>query len=134
MGKTIFFSSHILSEVADVCTSIGIIEAGELIAHGDMTAMKRKLRAHRLIRIQVLDQITPLQEVLLREENVQTIAAGAEVNLPPNMVRIDFNGDDAALSALLARLIGQGIPIVSFHEEDSDLEDVFLQVTQGIVS
>ena len=50
MGKTIFFSSHILSEVADICTSIAILEAGGLVAYGDMAEMKRQLRAHRLMQ------------------------------------------------------------------------------------
>ena len=57
-----FFSSHILSEVADICTSIAILEAGSLVAYGDMTEMKRQLRAHRLIQLRVLDDLTPVQE------------------------------------------------------------------------
>ncbi|MBE2200121.1 MAG: ABC transporter ATP-binding protein [Anaerolinea sp.] len=133
MGKTIFFSSHILSEVADICTSIGIIEAGRLIAYGDMEEMKKQLRAHRLIQIQVLGEITPLQEFLLSQPHVQSIATGADVDLPPNAVRIDFSGDDAALSQLLANIVGHRLPVLSFNEETGDLEDVFLQVTQGIV-
>lgn len=135
MGKTIFFSSHILSEVADICTSIGIIEAGSLVAHGDMETMKKQLRAHRLIQIQVLgDDTTSLQEFLLSQPHVQSTATGAEVELPPNAVRIDFSGDDTALSQLLASIVTQGLPVIAFNEETGDLEDVFLQVTKGIVN
>jgi ABC-2 type transport system ATP-binding protein len=134
MGKTIFFSSHILSEVADICTSIGIIEAGKLIAHGDMEEMKRRLRANRLIAIRVLGDTALLVEALKEETAVHAVTTNAEADLPADTLRIDFAGDDAALSGLLGRLIATGIPIITFGEETGDLEDVFLHVTQGIVN
>ena len=134
MGKTIFFSSHILSEVADICTSIAILEAGRLVAFGDMEEMKKQLRAHRLIQVRVLGPLEPLQELLLRSEPVTSIMAGVEAELPPDTVRFDFAGDDAALSRLLAQMVAGDIPVVSFNEETGDLEDVFRHATRGIVS
>lgn len=134
MGKTIFFSSHILSEVADICTSIGIIEAGELVAYGDMAEMKKRLRAHRLIEVRVLGETTALQEFLLPQDAIHTIFTGEEAALPPDTLRFDFGGSDEALSQLLAAIVGHGIPVVSFNEEVGDLEEVFLQVTKGIVN
>lgn len=134
MGKTIFFSSHILSEVADVCTTIGIIEAGQLVVHGNMQEMKRQLRAHRLIQIRTLGDTLPLQEFLLTQADVHSVNGGVEAELPPGVVRVDFGGDDAGLSSLLARIVAKGLPIISFTEETGDLEDVFLQVTKGIVN
>jgi ABC-2 type transport system ATP-binding protein len=133
MGKTIFFSSHILSEVADICTSIAILEAGQLVAFGDMEEMKRQLHAHRLVQVRALGPLQPLQDVLLQRADVHTILAGPEADLAPDVVRFGFNGDDEALSALLTDIVSSGISIVSFAEEDSDLEDVFLQATKGIV-
>jgi ABC-2 type transport system ATP-binding protein len=134
MGKTIFFSSHILSEVADICTSIAILEAGRLVAYGDMEEMKKQLRAHRLVEVRVLGELAPLQDYLLRTPEVASILAAPEVDLPAGTLRFDFTGDDAGLSALLGRLIAAEIPIVGFTEVTGDLEDVFLQATQGIVS
>ncbi|MCP5097515.1 MAG: ABC transporter ATP-binding protein [Chloroflexi bacterium] len=134
MGKTIFFSSHILSEVADICTSIAIMEAGNIVAHGDIDMMMRELRAHRLIQVRVLGDITPLQEQLLHTENVQSIAIGDEVDLPPDTLRFDYAGSDEELSQLLSHLISNGIQIFSFSEDVGDLEDVFLQLTKGIVN
>jgi ABC-2 type transport system ATP-binding protein len=133
MGKTIFFSSHILSEVADICTSIAILEAGNLIAYGDMEAMKKQLRPHRLIQVRVVGELAPLQEGLMRAEGVMDITAAPDVDLPPDTLRFDFAGSDQQLSALLAGLVQKGIPIISFSEETGDLEDVFMQVTRGIV-
>ncbi|HSH05226.1 MAG TPA: ABC transporter ATP-binding protein [Anaerolineae bacterium] len=135
MGKTIFFSSHILSEVADICTSIAILEAGELVTYGDIAEMKRLLRAHRLIQVRILgDDMTPLQDFLLQAPNVTTITQDIDVDLPPNTLRFDFNGDDEALSQLLRDMITQGLPVINFSEETGDLEDVFLQMTKGIVN
>ena len=134
MGKTIFFSSHILSEVADICTSIGIVEAGRLIAHGDMAEMKKQLRAHRLIQMRVIGDTLPLQEFLVGYEGVHQITPGSELDLPIDTIRIDFSGDDAALQQLLAAIVAQNIPLLTFQEETGDLEDVFLHVTKGIVN
>jgi ABC-2 type transport system ATP-binding protein len=134
MGKTIFFSSHILSEVADVCTSIGIIEAGKLITHGSLRDIRKQLRAHRLIQVQVIGDTGALQEALLKDKSVSGVVATADVELLPNGVRFDFSGSDEELSQLLAKLIKEGIQVLSFGEETGDLEDVFMHVTKGIVS
>jgi ABC-2 type transport system ATP-binding protein len=134
MGKTIFFSSHILTEVADVCSSIAILEAGNLVAYGNMAEMKSKLRPHRLIQARTLGETTPLVERITANEHVLTVLAAPEFDLPPSTVRFEFKGDDRQLSQLLATLVGQGISILSFSEEHGDLEDVFMQVTRGIVS
>ncbi len=134
MGKTIFFSSHILSEVADICTSIAILEAGELVVHGDMEEMKKQLRQHRLIQVRILGELEPLQAFLLQQSAVQETRAGLAADLPADTLRFDFSGDDLALNQLLSQMMGAGISVISFHEEIGDLEDVFLKVTEGLVN
>lgn len=134
MGKTIFFSSHILSEVADICDSIGIIEAGNLIAFGDMAEMMRQLRAHRLMQVRVLGEVTPVQEFLMRQTAVHSIATGTEADIPSDTVQFDFGGSDEELSQLLVSMISTGLKVVSFAEKTGDLEDVFLHVTKGVVN
>ncbi len=131
MGKTIFFSSHILAEVADICTSIGIIEHGRLVATGSVETMMRALRAHRRMTVRFVPGAADAAEaaVWLRGEK-GVLAADALPGEPPAL-RLDFGGDDAALSDLLARMIGRGLPVVAFSEETGDLEDVFMQVTGG---
>jgi ABC-2 type transport system ATP-binding protein len=134
MGKTIFFSSHILSEVADVCTSIAILEAGRLVAYGSMADMKRQLRPYRLIRLQTLSDPEAVKSYLSAYEGVGNVLTPGAEETPGNTLRIEFSGSDGDASALLAGLIGQGFAIVSFSEESDNLEDVFMQVTRGIVS
>ncbi len=135
MGKTIFFSSHILSEVADICTSLAILEAGRLIAYGDIAEMKQRLRPHRLIVARFLGDEADrqlLRDMLLRSPLAAEVEA--DNDQPPGQVRFAFTGDDRQLARLLADLVRQNIPLVSFSEEHGDLEDVFLQVTQGIIN
>lgn len=134
MGKTIFFSSHILSEVADICTSIAVLEAGHLVAYGDLAEMKQKLRPHRVVHVRTLGQVEDLQKVLIMHDHVNGILTSAEVDLPPDTIRFDFTGGDQQMSSLLAELVQGEIPIVSFSEDGGDLEDLFLHVTRGIVS
>ena len=133
MGKTIFFSSHILSEVADVCTNIAILEAGRLVAYGGMAEMKRQLRSHRLVQLQTLSDPLRVRAYLMSSDQVVGLQTAPESDLPAGVLRFEFNGEDGELSALLAGLIGQGFEIVSFGEESGDLEDVFMQFTRGIV-
>jgi ABC-2 type transport system ATP-binding protein len=134
MGKTIFFSSHILSEVADICNSIAILEAGNLITYGDMEEMKRQLRPHRIIEMRVMGDLAPAQEYLLQVPPVKGIFTAADLEIPTNAIRVEFEGDDEQMSELLAGLVKNDIRLSTFSEETGDLEDVFLQVTKGIVN
>ncbi len=134
MGKTIFFSSHILSEVADICTHLAILEAGRLVAFGLVDAMRRQLRAHRVMQVRVLDRAQELQEFLMRREDVNDIQATQETEPAGGLVRFEFVGGDHALSALLGALIAAGFPVASFGEETGDIEDVFMHATKGLVN
>jgi ABC-2 type transport system ATP-binding protein len=135
MGKTIFFSSHILSEVADVCTHIGVIEDGQLVAAGDIEEMRRRLQAHRTVRVYLLGDPAAAHELLFALEGVTNIRPAADNGqIRPDQLLFDFVGDDEGLSAVLVALVQGGLGVVSFAELPNDLEDVFLQVTRGIVS
>lgn len=138
MGKTIFVSSHILSELAEMCTHIGIIEAGRLVASGSVTEMRRRLRADRLLRITLLGQVEEARHRLLAQPQVAhvwdaSVAEGDAGDVPPAL-NVAFSGDDDAVRKLLADLVMDGLPVLTFAEEPSDLEDVFMQITKGIVS
>jgi ABC-2 type transport system ATP-binding protein len=134
MGKTIFFSSHILSEVADICTSIGIMEAGQMVAYGNLEEMRRQLQVHQLIHVRVLGDTNPLKEMLFQEELVQGVIDGTQIEQTPDVVQFDFLGNDEQLSQLLAKLIHSNISVISFSEEVGDLEDVFMKATKGLIN
>jgi ABC-2 type transport system ATP-binding protein len=129
MGKTILVSSHILSELADFCTSIGIIERGKLLAAGSIQDIQRQVRAHRVLKIRVLDPTTDRAAAILRDDH-----RVRSVETFDHTLTAEFGGEDDDLSQLLGRLIGAGVAVQSFAEEDLSLEEVFMMITKGIVN
>ncbi len=137
MGKTIFFSTHILADVAEICTQVGIIEAGRLVAQGDLDEMQRRLRPHRRLQVTLLGQLPEAQMALAGREGVIATRPAEPSNGHDGagqVLEIDFAGDEAAVSALLRDLVSRGLPVLRFAETVHDLEDVFMHATKGIVS
>ncbi|NTU86150.1 MAG: ABC transporter ATP-binding protein [Chloroflexales bacterium] len=140
LGKTIMISSHILTELAEMCTHIGIIEHGELLASGEVAAIMRSLQPHKTFEV----HLTPGEG----EDLAAALAAAAALaggqphvlearQLPeaePPQLQIDFDGDDRAAGALLAQLIRSGVTVTHFAGQVSDLEEIFLRVTDGSVN
>ncbi|MCC6799077.1 MAG: ABC transporter ATP-binding protein [Anaerolineae bacterium] len=133
MGKTIFFSSHILADVAEICTHLGIIESGEIVAQGTVGDIRRQLMPTREILITVLNQIDQAKETLALVEGIGAVQDVSDDH-GRRRIRVEFSGDDEALSKLLLALSQRSIPVVNFVEETHDLETVFMRATKGIVS
>jgi ABC-2 type transport system ATP-binding protein len=135
LGKTVFFSTHILADVAEISTSVGILEAGQLVASGRLEDLHLNLMPHRLIVITLLGRSDEAIELLKGLDSVARIAAqslpGSEER---SRLEIDFTGDDRAVSALLASLVERGLPVIHFNAENRDLEEVFLRATRGLVT
>lgn len=135
MGKTIFFSTHILADVSEICTHIGIVEAGQMIAQGSMDDMRAQLQPHREITVTLRDEasVARLKEVASGVPGVLGVT-----DLEPKSgrfrVRVDFAGDDDGVADLNAKIAAAGIAILGFAEETKDLEAMFMRVTKGIVS
>ena len=135
MGKTIFFSSHILADVEDVCSHIGIVEAGELIMQGSINDLKLQLMAHREIVVTVMNH-TVAEAVMSLVSSIRQVVA-AEIITPKNgraRVRIDFAGNDEELGALSRQLFEGDVRLLGFYEEEKDLEHMFMRVTRGLVT
>ena len=129
MGKTILISSHILSELADFCTSIGIIERGKLLAAGSIQEIQRQLRAHRVLKVRVLDETTDRAVSILRDES-----GVKSVETYDHTLTAEFHGEDEDLGRVLGRLMSSGVGVHSFAEEALSLEEVFMMITKGIVN
>jgi ABC-2 type transport system ATP-binding protein len=129
MGKTILISSHILSELADFCTSIGIIERGKMLAAGSIQEIQQQIRSHRVIKVRVLDESTDRAALLLRDD--PSIRA---VESYDHTITAQFEGQDPDMARLLDRLVHSGVVVQSFAEEPLSLEEVFMVITKGIVS
>jgi ABC-2 type transport system ATP-binding protein len=145
MGKTIFFSTHILSDVNEIATHVGILEAGVLVTQGTLEDIQHRLVPHRRLTITLLDA-SRLEEVrlaLLAREGVGEVRqadmpagnGSADGGAPQAaLLEANFTGDQAAVSALLRHLVSSGLPILSFTEAPHDVEELFMRVTKGIVS
>ncbi len=131
MGKTIFFSSHILADVAEICTHIGIIEAGQMVVQGSMQDIQRHLTPHREVVVTLLGRADEAKLVLAAIPGVFDIADMADEQ-GRKRVRVSFNGDDHVMSEMTQALGAKGIPMMNFSELTHDPEAVFMKVTKGI--
>jgi ABC-2 type transport system ATP-binding protein len=129
MGKTIVISSHILPELEELCTSVAIVDHGQVLAQGRVAEIERRLRFGAVLRVHVLlegDDLAAARDRFAAQPDV----ASATI-LPDGTLELGFRGDDAASARLLADAVAAGLPIASFARAASDLEELFLQVTAG---
>ena len=128
MGKTILISSHILTELADCCTSIGIIERGKLLLHGPIEEVHRRIRRNRTIEIHFL------QEAEKGVSIVRSLPETRQVDVQGDRVIVELAGDAQDVAALMERLVAEGVRMSSFTDKEPTLEDVFMMVTKGVVA
>jgi ABC-2 type transport system ATP-binding protein len=128
MGKTVLISSHILSELADTCTTIGIIERGQLLMHGPIQEVYRRIRGNRLVEVKFVSG----QDVGLSV--IRSNPATRNVTVDEGSVTVELDADDAGVAHLLRLMLSQGVEIRSYADKDPTLEDVFMLVTKGLVT
>ena len=128
MGKTVLVSSHILTELADFCTSIGIIEAGRLLASGRIEDITAKLTGNAMIEITVKgDPALALGVLAERPEVKRTTCDGRTIHA-------EYSGHPDDVDELLEYMITRGVRVLGFARTEADLEDIFLKVTRGVVA
>ncbi|MEO8377280.1 MAG: ABC transporter ATP-binding protein [Candidatus Sumerlaeota bacterium] len=128
MGKTILISSHILTELADFCNTIGIIERGELLYSGDIQAITDKLRGGKVVEVKVKEGFEQkAEETFMNDKRVQKVEREGQE------IRVFFPLDLEDTSIVTDIMVENGIKFTSVKELEIDLEDVFMQVTKGIV-
>jgi ABC-2 type transport system ATP-binding protein len=123
MGKTVVVSSHILSELAELCDSVGIIEQGRLVANGPLAEITRQIHQGKMLRLRTLSSVEQVKAILGNQPGT------GQVHEFEDHLEVEFEGDDEAVSALLSALVAGGIKVVSFAEISGDLEEVFLRLT-----
>jgi len=126
-GKTVLVSSHILTELAEMCDSVGIIEQGRLLATGSVEEIQRERKQHRELVVRVLERTPELARHLAARDDCDNLVVDGQ------LVRLEFSGDPQAQATLVRDLILAGFPIVEVTARSKSLEDVFLQVTEGWV-
>jgi ABC-2 type transport system ATP-binding protein len=123
MGKTVIVSSHILTELAELCDSVGIIEKGRLVASGPVAEINRQLHEGHTLRLQILSDLEAAQAALRGWRGVGSVFATG------NLLDVEFLGDEQAAADLLAALVSQGVRVAAFSPVTSDLEEIFLRLT-----
>lgn len=124
-GKAILISSHILTELSEICDGAVIIEQGRIIAAGTLQEIIKPEVEQHTVLIRPLNQQDALYRSLLLMPNV------VAVNQLGNEIEARIVGSEEACSDLLANLIRDGYRIVEFKQQGSDLESVFMDVTKG---
>ncbi|MDH5161011.1 ABC transporter ATP-binding protein [Heyndrickxia oleronia] len=128
MGKTILISSHILPELAEMCDEIGVIDNGKLVAHGSVAEIQKQLQAEKIIIVKVNQQ----RDLAIAFFEDHPKVSQMEKLEDEYSFQFFFNGNDEEQSQLLKHAILQEIQIVSFKEFETNLEDVFMEITKGV--
>jgi ABC-2 type transport system ATP-binding protein len=132
MGKTVVVSSHILTELAELCDSVGIIEKGHLVVSGSLDEISRQAQRGRLLRLRVVSDQHQAQAALQAlSEDGHHVGQVYEAN---GFLETEFLGDDEATADLLEALLAKGVRVMSFSEVSNDLEEIFLRLTKGEVA
>ncbi len=123
MGKTIIISSHILSELAQMCTTIGIIDKGRMIVKGSMDDVVKHLKTSNPIRCHIVENLETAIRIIKENPLVKNLSIdGLDL-------AVNFDGIESDEAALLEELIRNGVRISSFVRESADLEEAFMEAT-----
>ena len=128
MGKTILISSHILTELADCCTSIGIIERGKLLMHGPIEDVYRRIRGNQVVEARFGSNLDKGLSIIRSNPSVR------DVQVDGSKINIEFDSAEHNPAELLKSLINNDVEVINFGQKDPNLEDVFMMVTKGLVS
>ena len=135
-GKAILISSHILSELQDICNGAVIIEKGRILGAGSLDSLNhlQETGNHEMqesvptiiIKIQVLSSGEELRNRLLEDPNVLSANVFA-----PGEVEATIKGTEQDVPPVMARLFAAGLPIVGFGKAQAELETIFMKMTSG---
>ena len=129
--KTVMVSSHILPELANICDSIGIIQKAKLLISGSMEDVMHRVHKNRVIEVEFRKHAEKAPKYLSEQfppEKLKVIETGE------HLIRIEFDGLDDEIAEVLKFLVKKGFPVLWFREVMTDLEQVFLTVTEEMAA
>ena len=126
-GKSVLVSSHILTELAEMCDRVGIIERGQLLAVGTVEEIQREQQPHREVKVRVLGGAAGVGEWLSTHLGVNQITQNGEE------LKFAHQGDRESEALLLKEMVQAGFRVAEFASHSQSLEDVFMAVTKGVV-
>jgi len=126
-GKAILVSSHILTELAEMCDTVAIIEQGRLLAVGTVEEIHRARQERRTVRLRVLDDVERVRNWLAARGDVH------DLRVVDGACEFVHDGSEESEADMLRELVQAGFRVVAFGSRAKTLEDVFMQVTEGLV-
>ena len=127
MGKTIMISSHILSELEEICDHIGIIERGHLVFSGTMEEIRRRVGVQCKVKVRVVNNAERAAELLSSLPQIK------EVKIDGDHLAVTFLEGHEGDGVIARTLVNGGLDVVAIEPEQVKLDTAFLQLTQGIV-
>lgn len=127
MGKTIMISSHILSELEEICDHIGIIEHGQLVFSGTMEDIRPRLGIHSKVRVKVADNQDKAVELLTALPQIH------QVQVLGDYILVTFNEGSEGDGIIARTLVNAKLDVTAIQPEKLKLDDAFLQLTKGMV-
>ena len=124
-GKTIIVSSHVLTELQDLCDEIGMMKNGEMIVCGSIDEITQNRNSSKLIEIELLKSSVLLEKII---NEWSSISEFKSLNESSTLFEISHSGDAFDLSKFLAKLVNEKIEIVSFSAKKSKVEDLFMEI------
>lgn len=125
MGKTIVISSHILSELSEMCNSIGIMNRGQLITAGRIEDIMQQMAGGKRMHIRIVSGMENAIRILREQAGVQI------ESVRENEIIMLYNGTDEEVSALIGQMIQNQVVLTGFYREEGSLESLFMQLTGG---
>ena len=124
--KAILISSHILTELTEICNGGGIIERGKILETGTIDEVLKKSAPRRTVAIRLLDGQTPeLLKELLQTPHV------ANARIVAGEIHFELSADESAACDILGELIAKKFKIIEFRQTKANLEDIFMTITKG---
>ena len=127
MGKTIMISSHILSELEEICDRVGIIEHGQLVFGGTMEEIRPRLGIHSKVRVKVLGDDDKAVELLTALPQIHAVEAVGDY------LSVTFREGEQTDGIIARTLVNGGVDLVYLQPEQLKLDDAFLKLTKGMV-
>ena len=126
-GKTILLSSHILTELSEICDAVTVIERGKILATGSVEEILQRVRQRRLLSVRLTGSTERLERFLVEQPGVINVHEAGPC------LEFELEGGDEEQVQLVSRLIGAGFPVLEFSSHSGGLEDLFIEITEGRV-
>lgn len=127
-GKTILVSSHVLTELEDLCDEIGIMRNGKMVVSGSLEEITQSKHTQRTLEIELLKSFPELPQWV---EQHATLSGLKETNESKTHFQIIHSGSREEVPEILSQMIGLGVEVTSFTTRKSKVEDLFLEIESG---